>query len=224
MNQILLPEFPEEKNFSYNNPKKKSSNIKFYKIQFFLFLCTAVILFFILLLRLLEQNFNKISSQRLTSIYQLSTLYSNNSDYTTSKVNTETFTNSNPFVIGMLKIDKINLNYPILSQTNSELLELSLCRFAGPMPNEVGNLCIAGHNYINDTLFGKLDEVELNDEIQIYDLNGQLVKYIVSNKYETNSNDINCTNQNTNGKKIVTLLTCNNITQKRLIIIAEQKS
>ena len=160
--------------------------------------------------------------KKLTNIYQLSTLYSNNLDYTASKVNTETFTSSNPFVIGMLKIDKINLNYPILSQSSPELLELSLCRFAGPMPNEVGNLCIAGHNYINNTLFGRLDELELNDEIQIYDLKGHLVKYIVSNKYETNSNDINCTNQNTNGKKIVTLLTCNNITQKRLVIIAKQ--
>ena len=60
---------------------------------------------------------------------------------------------------------------------------------------------------------------------QIYDLNGNNIVYEVYNKYEVNSNDLTCTNQNVNNKKIVTLITCDNINGlKRLIIHAKQKS
>ena len=38
--------------------------------------------------------------------------------------------------------------------SSDDLLDVSVCRFAGPMPNEIGNLCIAGHNYVNNNFFG----------------------------------------------------------------------
>ena len=84
--------------------------------------------------------------------YNLTTLYQteNPSPQSSSDV---------PFVIGIIKINKIELSYPILSQTNDDLLKLSVCRFAGPMPNEVGNLCIVGHNYIDTRFFSRLNEL-----------------------------------------------------------------
>ena len=54
---------------------------------------------------------------------------------------------------------------------------MSVCRFAGPLPNEVGNLCIAGHNYVDYKLFSRLNELELNDEITVYDLSGKNKTY-----------------------------------------------
>lgn len=60
-----------------------------------------------------------------------------------------------------------------------------------------------------------------NDEIQIYDLSGNMVTYIVSNIYEASPTDTSCTYQNTNGVSIVTLLTCNNVSGKRLIVVAK---
>lgn len=127
-----------------------------------------------------------------------------------------------PFVIGIVQIDKIHLNYPILSETTDELLEVSVCRFAGPMPNETGNLCLAGHNYIDNSFFGRLDELEKKDKIKIYDLTGKMVEYAVTKKYTTNATDTSCTAQNTKEKNIITLLTCNNVSGKRLVVVAEK--
>ena len=64
-------------------------------------------------------------------------------------------------IIGELKIDKIDIDYPILSDTSTELLSISLNKYWGADPNEVGNLCIVGHNYANLTHFGKLSRLEL---------------------------------------------------------------
>ena len=63
------------------------------------------------------------------------------------------------------------------------------------------------------------------DEIEIYDLNGNNIVYEVYNKYEVNFNDLTCTNQNVDNKKILTLITCDNINGlKRLVRHAKQKS
>ena len=70
-------------------------------------------------------------------------------------------------VLGVLKIDKINLEKNILDQTTDESLNLSVTKFYGPELNEVGNFCITGHNYKN--LFGYLDNLELEDTFEITD-------------------------------------------------------
>ena len=47
--------------------------------------------------------------------------------------------------IGIVRIPKINVNYPILAQTtNVELMKVAPYKFWGANPNEVGNLCIIG--------------------------------------------------------------------------------
>ena len=90
------------------------------------------------------------------------------------------------------------------------------------MPNEIGNLCIAGHNYVDYNLFSRLNELEFNDEIIIYDLNGNSIVYKIYDIYETNPDDTSCTFQNTNGIRIITLVTCNNVNGKRLVIHAKE--
>ncbi len=101
-------------------------------------------------------------------------------------------------------------------------MDVSVCRFAGPMPNEVGNLCIAGHNYVDYKLFSRLNELEINDDIMIYDLTGNSITYRIYDIYETDSNDTSCTFQDTNGLKIITLVTCNNVNGKRLVVHAKE--
>ena len=87
-----------------------------------------------------------------------------------------------------------------------------------------GNLCIAGHNYIDNRFFGRLDELQKNDIIEIYDLSGKMLEYSIYDKYEIKSSDMSCTSQNTNGNTIITLLTCNNVSGKRLVIVAKAKN
>lgn len=232
MNQILKPEINLIKeNINNNNSnqfyqEKANTNNKnniFYKVQFIIssIICFLFILAFFI--RIFNTSNNEQLSDNLMSIYSVSTLYSNTTDYSTTLLQTTTSKEESfvPFVIGLIKIDKINLNYPIISKSNKELLNVSLCRFAGPMPNEIGNLCIAGHNYVDYKFFSRLNELNLKDTIKIYDLSGKMVEYSISKIYEVKPDDLSCTSQDTNNKNIVTLLTCNNVSGKRLVVVAE---
>ena len=158
------------------------------------------------------------TSKNLANSFSISYLYVKNDSYlSTAKDNKDS---STPFVIGIIKIDKIKLDYPILSEESDELLKIAPCRFAGPLPNDIGNLCIAGHNYIDNTFFAKIISLEIGDEINVYGIDGNLVTYSVFNKTEVNSSDLSCTSQDTSGKRMVTLMTCNSIKQTRIIIQA----
>ena len=204
---------------AYKFTSKKSESKKIYLAQFVISILIACICLAVFIYHIFKINQGEAIAQELEQQYQASTLYANSLDYTAEELTSD----SDLFVIGVIKIDKINLNYPILYETTEELLDISVCRFAGSMPNEVGNLCIAGHNYINGSLFGRLDELEENDIIEIYDLSGSVKEYTVFNIYETTATDTTCTSQETDGETILTLLTCNNISSKRLVVVAKAK-
>lgn len=205
MNQILIT-----KKYIYKSRKKR---IRF-KLQFYISAILFIILTTVFSTLTYSKSKNEEISKELLDSFSNS-LYANYQNDIISKVN------NNSFVIGIIEIEKIKLNYPILSTQSKELLEISPCRFAGPLPNHVGNLCIAGHNYADKRFFGRLKELSLNDKISIYDLSGKKLDYIIYEKREILSTDLSCTSQETNGNIIVTLITCNNISGKRLQIKAK---
>ena len=212
MNQILYK--CKLENTPNANIENRRNFITIFSISISL-LTIAILLYFIM-----KYNFAKNSniSQNIVSNFNIKTLYSDNTNYNSSLISSEDY--SEPFVIGLIEIEKINIVYPILSTSSEDLLKLSPCRFAGPMPNEIGNLCIAGHNYANNTHFGKIDVLNKGDLIKIYDVNGNFLIYKIYDIYETKYNDLSCTNQNTNGMKEITLITCNNINGNRIVVKA----
>ena len=130
--------------------------------------------------------------------------------------------------IATINIPKISVEYPILDgETDSveeteALLKISPTKFWGPEPNEVGNFCIVGHNYRNSRFFSKVPTLENGDIIKITDLAGQTINYRVYNKYEVDPTDVSCTSQLTNGNKEITLITCTNDSQHRVIVKARE--
>ena len=125
--------------------------------------------------------------------------------------------------VGTIKIPKIKVNYPILAETSVELLKISPCKFYGADPNEVGNFCIAGHNYKTNQFFSKVPKnIVVGDIIEITDLSGRTLKYSVYDKYNVVPKDTSCTSQLTNGNKVVTLITCTDDNKKRVIIQARE--
>ena len=124
------------------------------------------------------------------------------------------------YTIGVINIPSINVNYPILSTYTDELLKIAPCKFHGPNPNEVGNLCIAGHNYKNSKFFSKVPTLQLGDKIEITDLSGRMLTYTIYDKFIVNPDELECTSQLTNGKKEITLITCTNDNKQRHIIKA----
>ena len=124
--------------------------------------------------------------------------------------------------VGTIKIPAINVSYPILAETTTALLKIAPCKFYGADPNEVGNLCIAGHNYKNDKFFSNVSELDTGDIIKITDLSGTTIDYSVYDMYIVDPEDTSCTSQLTDGKKIVTLITCTDDNKQRLIVHAKE--
>lgn len=124
------------------------------------------------------------------------------------------------FTIGVINIPAININYPILSTTTEELMKISVSKFWGANPNQVGNLCIVGHNYRNSKFFSKISTLETGDIIEITDLSGTTLQYSVYDKYIVDPTDVSCTSQLTDGQKEVTLITCTSDSKHRTVVKA----
>ncbi len=214
MNQILYQDFTKDKLiFSYPRRMK-------------LLFIVSILIIIICIIVFVYLRYNSFKNQKiaenLKSKFEIQNLYtSKNSNYISQKLSSDT-RNSYYFVIGLLKIEKINLTYPILSETSDDLLEIAPCRFYGPMPNEVGNLCIAGHNYANQTHFAKIHLLEVGDIIQIYDLSGNKINYQIYSKKEISSQDTSCLSQDTNSLREITLITCKAIKGNRIVIKAKE--
>lgn len=50
-------------------------------------------------------------------------------------------------IIAIISIDKLGIKYPILRDSTEENLRVAPTKFWGADPNEIGNFCIAGHNF-----------------------------------------------------------------------------
>jgi sortase A len=110
----------------------------------------------------------------------------------------------------------------VLSATSDALLFVSLNKYWGPQPNEVGNYCIVGHYYENGKMFGKLHKLKNGDKAELTDLSGNTLKYQVYNKYVVEPTDTRCTSQLTDGRKELTLITCTNGGKQRLVVKLRQ--
>lgn len=89
------------------------------------------------------------------------------------------------------------------------------------MPNKKSNLCIAGHNYNDDRFFSKISNLNLNDIIVLEDSYNNSFNYYVYDKFEIEESEISRTVNDTQYDYELTLLTCNNINNKRIIIKAK---
>lgn len=127
--------------------------------------------------------------------------------------------------IGIVRIPKINVNYPILAQTtNVELMKVAPYKFWGANPNEVGNLCIIGHNYRRrGVFFSDVPSLSVGDIVEIQDLTQRTIQYEVYDIHTVDPNDRSDTTQYTNGKKEVTLITCTDDAKQRVIVKCTEK-
>lgn len=125
-------------------------------------------------------------------------------------------------VIGLIKIEKIGLEYPILDQTTNKSMKLSISKFWGNELNEVGNVTLAGHNNKDGTMFGKTKKLQKSDIIEITDLKNNTVKYGIFDMYIIYPDDTSCVNPIDPNSKEITLITCSNGNKQRLIIKARE--
>lgn len=123
-------------------------------------------------------------------------------------------------VSSKIYIPKINLETYVLEQYSTQALLTSVTKFYGANPNQIGNFCVAGHNYGPANMFQNLKKLNINDEIYLTDIEGNKMKYIIYDTYTVLPNDTKCLSQKTNGEIELTLITCTFNSEKRIIIKA----
>lgn len=196
MNQIL-----------YNKKRNKMKYI--FKVQFVLSIIIAIILIVVLL-----KSYN--NDENLENISEV--IYKNMKLTLMYKAEKQSI-NENYF--GKIYIEKIDLEYGIFNKLSDELLKISPCRFYGVNIGEEGNIGIAGHNYNDERFFGRLDELRPKDKIHLLDLSGKKYEYIVFDIFETDENDTSVLKKTKRYE--LTLVTCNNSNNKRIIVKAYRK-
>lgn len=126
-------------------------------------------------------------------------------------------------VLGQLVIEKIGVRQNVLSKTENASLKLGVTKFYPPQVdiNEPGNFCICGHNWNN--ILKRLDEMEIGEQFYIITKETkERIDYEIYDKYSCEPTDLSCLDQNQDGKKEVTLITCNPGGLTRLICKARE--
>ncbi len=125
-------------------------------------------------------------------------------------------------IIGVLKIPVINVELPVIGKWSYSLLKISVCRYKGPSANAKGNLVIIGHNYKSGAHFGNLDELKIGSAVYLTDTDSNRVRYEVYDMDTIEPDSFSALNDY-KGKAGLTLMTCKNSGNSRLVVRCVQK-
>lgn len=123
-------------------------------------------------------------------------------------------------VVAKLEIPEIDLDTYVLENYSTKALNISATKFWGGNPNEIGNFCIAGHNYRD---FKNTNKLVNGDVLILTDNYNGSIQYVIYDIYKVSPDQTDCLSQDTNGKKEVTLITCTQDSKKRIILKARQE-
>ncbi|MGN1298966.1 MAG: sortase [Candidatus Scatovivens sp.] len=191
--------------------------LKVYKLILIILIISAIIVSFFVIKKYTEMN--KVENKAKEVVENINIEKQNNNNEIISEINQEIQGNK---VVGIIKIPKIDLEYPILEKTNVETLKLSITKFWGNQINEIGNVTLAGHNNLSGTMFGKTKKLEIGDTIELTDIQNVTLKYEIFDKYVIDPNDISCILPVEENTREVTLITCTNGNKNRLIVKARE--
>lgn len=192
--------------------------LKIYKILLVILIILAIVVSFFVIKKYIDMN--KVENEAKQVLENINIEKQNNtSNEPIQEIKQEIHGNK---VVGIIKIPKIELEYPILETTSVETLKLSITKFWGNKINEIGNVTLAGHNNLSGTMFGKTKNLEIGDIIELTDIQNVTLKYEIFDKYVIDPNDIRCILPVEEDTREVTLITCTNGNKNRLIIKARE--
>ncbi len=215
MNQILQTYL---KNESYKSKIKKN-----FKIQLYFSILLIVFIFGTFIYKSIKISKQEKYSKQILENYNIIRIYSNLSSINTepdSLITKNNITSDKQNILGTISIPKLNIQYPVFSNFDNEFLKISPCRFFGPNFGENGNICIAGHNYDNNKFFSNIASLNVNNEILLTNNLNKVFCYNVKKIYEVKPDDLSPIYSYDNSKKQLTLVTCNNRNNNRIIVIS----
>ena len=204
--------------------KKSNIELKIYKAIFYMLLIAAVVVIGMIVYKYGSNQKNEKESQEAVEAFS-NIDFSNNEEESGSQIQLEY---KGYKVIGIVKIPKINLEYPILEigdidpENAKQPMKLSIIKYWGENVNDYGNLSIAGHNNKDGTMFGKTKKLKIGDIVELTDLNGQTIKYSIYDIFVTDPNDVSILLPKDEVIREVTLITCTNGNKQRLILKAKE--
>lgn len=122
-------------------------------------------------------------------------------------------------VSAKLEIPKIKLDTYVLDEKSEEAMWVCPTKYYGPEPNEVGNYCIAAHNYDKENMFNHIIDLKIGDKIYLTDNENGKIEYRVYDIYKTEPENTMPLMQATE-KTEITLITCSDYSSKRIIVKA----
>lgn len=125
-------------------------------------------------------------------------------------------------VCARLQIPAIELETYVLKEYSIQALNVSVTKFWGANPNQIGNFCVAGHNFVRKNMFRNLKKLVVGDKIIVTDNSVGIVEYEVYDIFQVNPKEVDCLDQETNGKREITLITCTTDSKKRIIVKARE--
>lgn len=204
--------------------KKNSIELKIYKAIFYMLLIAAIVIIGMIVYKYGSNQKNEKESQEVVEAFS-NIDFSKNEEESGSQIQLEY---KGYDVIGIVKIPKINIEYPILEigdidpESAKEPMKLSIIKYWGEKVNDYGNLSIAGHNNKDGTMFGKTKKLEIGDIVELTDLNGQTIQYSIYDIFVTDPNDVSILLPKDEVIREVTLITCTNGNKQRLILKAKE--
>lgn len=132
------------------------------------------------------------------------------------------FTYEKMRVIGKIEIPKTKLSCAVYEEATAEAISKGIGMLYGNGINKVGNTVLVGHNYRNGTFFSNNKKLENGDKIYLTDTSGKKVTYVIYKKYTTTTNDFDYAERDTKGKREISLSTCTDDSNNRLIIWAKE--
>jgi len=203
---------------------KNSIELKIYKAIFYMLLISAIVVIGIIVYKYGSNQKNEKESQEVVDAFS-NIDFSKNEEESGSQIQLEY---KGYDVIGIVKIPKINIEYPILEigdidpESAKKPMKLSIIKYWGEKVNDYGNLSIAGHNNKDGTMFGKTKKLEIGDIVELTDLNGQTIQYSIYDIFVTDPNDVSILLPKDEIIREVTLITCTNGNKERLILKAKE--
>ena len=204
--------------------KKNNIELKIYKIIFYILLIATTVIIGMIIYKYGSNQKNEKENQEVVEAFS-NIDFSENEEKLENQIQLEY---KGYKVIGIVKIPKINLEYPILEIENidpksaEKPMKLSIIKYWGENVNDYGNLSIAGHNNKDGTMFGKTKKLQKGDIIELTDLKGQTIQYSIYDIFVTDPNDVSILLPKDELVREVTLITCTNGNKQRLIIKAKE--
>ena len=204
--------------------KKNSIKPKIYKAIFYMLLIATIIVLGMIIYKYGSNQINEKESQEVVEAFS-NIDFSDNGEESGSQIQLEY---KGYKVIGIVKIPKIDIEYPILEigdidpENAEKPMKLSIIKYWGENVNDYGNLSIAGHNNKDGTMFGKTKKLEIGDIVELTDLTGQKIQYSIYDIFVTDPNDVNILLPKEELIREVTLITCTNGNKQRLILKAKE--